>query len=139
MAREIYLLIQDNKVAEEFAKAMLVTERDGMPFVPRGTTIDAIVARPTLYCKCSSTKRKRGRQKPLDDFTQVKKFGWWVHALCNRPTKYVVEHWLENHIGGYRNLLSDLRKQRAGTDADKEDTNEGRRGSSAEEEGKRVP
>jgi hypothetical protein len=36
--------------------------------------------KPTIFCTCDSNDRKVG-------FTRGKKFGWWVHAKCGKPSK----------------------------------------------------
>lgn len=108
MARTILLTIKDNEVAEEFARQMLEAPGKGMPFVPQGTTIDAMIARPTLACKCSNSDKRQGRIKSLGDFTRARRYGWWVHAKCKRPTRAIVDRFIENHLGGYNNLLPTL-------------------------------
>jgi hypothetical protein len=119
MARSILITIPDNAVADKLAYDIANAAHGGMPCLPQQTIIETIVARPTLWCKCTTTQRKRGRQKELGDYTAVPKFGWWVHALCQRPTKYIVDHWVENHLNGCVNLLpgiirkTDARKAKA--------------------------
>ena len=102
MARSVLMTFTDNAVSEQFVRDMAVIDRDGRPFVPAGVTIDAVVARPTLWCKCT------GHMKKDFGYKGIPKFGWWVHARCQRPTKHIVDHWLENHLNGCVNLLEGI-------------------------------
>ena len=99
--RTIVLSIKDNDAANEFAKAMLEAERNGMPFVPQGTTINAIIARPTLACKCNSRKKLTG-------WTRTPRFGWFVCPVCKRPSYYVVRDFIKNMLHGQNNLLQEF-------------------------------
>jgi hypothetical protein len=108
VARTILITFADNKAAAEFARDFASAQKttcSGTMIHIEGVTMDAMIARPTLYCRCTPTMRRRGRQKELGDFTQAEKFGWYIHALCQRPTKYVVEHWLQHRIAGNKDLL----------------------------------
>jgi hypothetical protein len=103
MARIIVMTISDNDEAEQFARAMLEAERTDWPLVPACTTIDAMIARPTLGCKCGLGKR--GKQV---GWTRAPRFGWFIHSLCRRPSPYVVRDFVSNMLGGCRNLLVEL-------------------------------
>jgi hypothetical protein len=111
MARIILLNVPDNAAAEDFAREMLEAEKAGiplpsdMPALPEGTTIEALIARPTLACKCGSQGNK---MKAAMGWSRTPKFGWWVHAGCNRPAPMVVRDWVKNMLNGTRNLLADI-------------------------------
>jgi hypothetical protein len=105
MARSLLITIEDNAVAESLAYDISRAETHGMPILPQGTVVEAVAARPTRWCKCSATAKRRGRQKPVGDYTQVPKFGWWVHALCMKPEKNIIDNWIQNHLNGCVNLL----------------------------------
>jgi hypothetical protein len=108
-ARTIILNMPDAKAAAEFAKAMLKAqtseiplETAAMPYVPKGATIEALIARPSLGCECS------GGGKKDDGWTYFPTFGWWLHPRCKRPSMYIIRHWISNHLGGCRNLMADI-------------------------------
>ncbi len=67
-----------------------------------------MIARPTVYCKCNSTARRRGRQKELGDFTRTQRFGWFIHAVCKKPTRTVVQNFVANRIMGNNDLLPEI-------------------------------
>lgn len=43
-------------------------------------TVRGVWKKPTLFCECETFDKKRG-------FTRGKKYGWWVHTKCGRPSK----------------------------------------------------
>lgn len=43
-------------------------------------TVRGVWKKPTIFCDCESTKR-------VDGFTRGRKYGWWVHAKCGKPSK----------------------------------------------------
>jgi hypothetical protein len=108
LARTLILTIKDNGVAEEFARALLGEYSTVSPLIPEGLTLDAMIARPTLFCKCPS-HRQKGKIKSHGDWSRAPRYGWFVHAVCRRPAKMVVERFIYNLIGSYNNLLDELR------------------------------
>src|SRR2546423_1462288 len=42
--------------------------------------IRAVFKKPTKFCDCSMGKNAKS-------FTRGKKYGWWVHAACGKPTR----------------------------------------------------
>jgi hypothetical protein len=78
MARYVLLKFDDNDDASE---ALVTIQRNGhirgelsnLQCVVRG-----VWACPTKYCEC-------GTAKP--GYTRGRKYGWWVHAACGKPTK----------------------------------------------------
>lgn len=109
--RTIILSFPDNKAAEEFARGMLECQEKGMPFVPRQTTIDAMVARPTMGCSCRSHGTRKGN-RTISDFTLAERFGWFVHKVCKRPTQTIVNRFVGNMLGGCKDLLPELDSSR---------------------------
>jgi hypothetical protein len=111
MSRTIILTIKDNAVAEEFARALLANagnEDFQEVVVPLGTTLDALIARPTLGCRCSSGQR--GKIKNRWEWSRAPRYGWFVHTTCRRPAQMVVRRFIYNMLGGYNNLLDELRE-----------------------------
>jgi hypothetical protein len=123
MARTLIITWPDNEAAERFATILhqlqtktyegltdeglselgdLLTDGDELP------EMDAMVARPTKGCRCTSAERRRGRQKELGDWTRTPRFGWFVHAGCRRPSAYVVRHFVANMLGGYKDILPEV-------------------------------
>jgi hypothetical protein len=132
MARAVVLTFQDNSEAETFVRTLDILQKDVYAESPSydalpdvlgrllatkmvdgccGVSIDAVIARPTRWCKCTPTQKRRGRQKPLGDYTRTPKFGWWVHALCMKPERPIVVNWVKNLLGGNVNLLEDILKK----------------------------
>ena len=94
MARTILITIQDNEAAELFARQMLASPEPpdylaGLVEVPEGATIDAMVARPTKYCRCTPTQLRQGRHGPkiVRNWTRTPRFGWFVCSRCKRPSR----------------------------------------------------
>jgi hypothetical protein len=67
--------------------------------------LDAMVARPTLFCHCGVTK---GAGRRAAGYAQSERFKWLVHVPCNRPTEYIVRHWISNMLNGARDLLAEI-------------------------------
>ncbi len=72
-------------------------------------TIVGLVGKPTQFCDPSDDHLK-GRGKTGRGFTRGKKWGWWVCAICKRPTKGWAAGW-KAVVGDGRNLLNDLLKE----------------------------
>ena len=115
MARTILITIQDNEAAELFARQMLASPEPpdylaGLVEVPEGATIDAMVARPTKYCKCTPAQLRQGRHGPkiVRNWTRTPRFGWFVCSRCKRPSRIVVKNFIENHLTNLCDLLPEL-------------------------------
>jgi len=97
----IYLMLEfkDDNDAHTFVKDVLehgavtassaVVEEDRVLttlIVP--TTVRAVWKKPTIFCTCESFERKMG-------FTRGRKYGWWVHSKCSKPSKLWAagNHW----------------------------------------------
>jgi hypothetical protein len=119
VARIILLGFKDNDAAEAFIRDMdRIQSLDPVSSSLMGELgvitasagkVEALVARPTLTCKCSSTGMHQGK-KTGAGFTKTAKFGWWVHAKCRRPTSYIVKNFITNMLNGHNDLLPELRE-----------------------------
>jgi hypothetical protein len=110
MARVIVLSIESNSDAESFARWMLDKDKEGydedMPVVPPQAKIEAMIARPTVFCR--GPHRVPGKLKSQMGWTRTKRFGWWVCSVCKKPAPTVVRDFIKNMLGGYNNLLPEL-------------------------------
>jgi hypothetical protein len=86
MAVYVLLSFPDDAGAKDFVKT--VVRRGQVQVVNERTstwsvTADVLAAikRPTQFCHC--TGDGPGRHKM--SYTQGKKYGWWVHAVCGKP------------------------------------------------------
>lgn len=69
------------------AKYYVVTEVDDEATLDHFIKSDdtrAIYRRPTTFCTCEIGSRKKG-----GGWTRGKKYGWWVCAVCKKPSSYV--------------------------------------------------
>ena len=109
MARVIILSFKDNDAAEHFARQVLEGQDNGMCSVlpSEGVKIEALIARPTA--KCRGPHRVPGKQKSERGWSRTKRFGWWVCSVCNKCSPMVVRDFIDNMIGGYNNLLEELK------------------------------
>jgi hypothetical protein len=69
--------------------------------------IEWMLAQPKNWCRCTG-KRSSGNKF---GYSKTKRFGWWVHATCNRPTKMVVQKFIGNLMNGHHDILDELRPQ----------------------------
>jgi hypothetical protein len=125
MARLLLLSIKDNDAAEAIIKAILkadsfsADDKDWGDHVKElGTLVSAyskiewVLARPLAFCQCVS------KAKDNKGWGKTKRFGWWVHAGCNRCSKMVVDKFVGNLMNGHHNLLAEYQvKQGENTDA----------------------
>lgn len=96
MARYVLVAFDQDKDAEEFVQS--VGRRGGFFFlgtdghfrtanVPEDpTTSNAFVRgvwqKPTKFCDCQPSSKKQDR-----GYSRSKKYSWWVHKDCGKPTK----------------------------------------------------
>lgn len=107
-ARVIILTFKDEKAAEQFARLKTQWEEEDFEAPPgtegevlalgaivaAQTKLEAIVAKPSNPCTCTSSKHvNRG-----GGYTKTKKFGWWVHAACAKPEMRVIQDFIKNMI-----------------------------------------
>jgi len=112
MARILILSVDNNEEAEDFAKWLIegnapkAWAEGDLPVVPPGTTLEAMIARPTVGCR--GPHRVPGKMKPERGWTRTKRFGWWVCGVCKKPSATVVRDFIDNMVGGYNDLLPEL-------------------------------
>jgi hypothetical protein len=107
-ARVLVLSFKSEKAAEQFAHLKIQWENtDTEPtdnieaeiltlgaIVAAETTLEAMVAKPSNPCRCTSSKHvNRG-----GGYTKTVKFGWWVHAACGKPEWRVIQDFIKNMI-----------------------------------------
>lgn len=93
MARYVLVAFDDDKVANEFVQAV---ERPGGFFFlgtdghfrtvnvsdePGKAFVRGVWQKPTKFCDCQPSGRKQER-----GYTRGKKYSWWVHKDCGKPT-----------------------------------------------------
>lgn len=123
MARVIILAFSDDAAAERFAQlkddfesnpdAETDPAEDEGKIILLGATVaahtemEAMIARPTVFCRCTSGTGK-------GTYYKTTKFGWWIHRPCKKPTYTIVKNFIHNMtISVGNDLLPGLRKQRA--------------------------
>jgi hypothetical protein len=85
MARLVILEFEDNDAAERFTQSM--NNRLGPGSLPQASVamayadVIAVFAKPTKFCECPASTKKS-----LSSFGKSKKYGWYVHRTCGKPT-----------------------------------------------------
>jgi hypothetical protein len=133
MARVVILSFDDNTAAEAFVEHTLeaqAAKHGGIPIsisahVVAHATIEAVVARPTVSCRCrivgmtqyyrEKSQRSRAGQGKFVNYggpeqqeyvsvmgTHVKteRFGWLIHTKCKRPGFFVVKRFIQMMLVG---------------------------------------
>lgn len=73
--------------------------------------VEAVVARPTVFCRCP-TPGVRGKNQFGGGYSKTVKFGWFVHAECRKPSYPIVKNYIVNMLmPAGNNLLPGLRDQ----------------------------
>jgi hypothetical protein len=104
MARVIVISIPDNAEAERVAKRILENSLEGLStLLPPSATIEAMIARPTTYCR--GPHRVPGKLRSQMGWTRTIKFGWWICNVCKKPAPAVVRDFIANMVGGNNDLL----------------------------------
>jgi hypothetical protein len=85
MSVYVMLTFDNDDEAHEFVKEALtqgyaMTADEKTNVRKRFFNIRGVWKKPTIFCTCDSTERKVG-------FTRGKKYGWWVHAKCGKPSQ----------------------------------------------------
>jgi hypothetical protein len=146
MARVVLLSFSDNDAAEAFVEHTLEAQaapNGGIPMsisahVVAHATIEAVVARPTVSCRCrivgmtqyyrEKSQRARAGQGKFVDYgspeqkeyvsamgTHVKteRFGWLIHTKCTRPGFYVVQRFIQMMLVGVgcNDLLPEIKEK----------------------------
>jgi hypothetical protein len=146
MARVVVLHFDDNDAAEHFVEGVLAlqdpnTELRSLPALIRHTgsivaacgKVEAIIARPTVYCKCkivgmTEWSRQQNRRKNSNKFVdysnqadyatamgqhrKTERYGWLIHTKCKKPNRFIVQRFIQNLLIGLgcNNLLSELKE-----------------------------
>jgi hypothetical protein len=90
VARYVLVAFDSDAEADAFANAMTI--EGGVFYMGQDThfkNVNPVTAfvrglwqKPTKYCSCTSADMK-GRK---ETYTRGKKYGWWVHNICGKPT-----------------------------------------------------
>lgn len=114
MARLVLLSIPENALAERLVRGMIESP-DIAHVVPSSATVEWVAARPTDPCDCAmkadpvARRRRRASSRTgKDAFTKGRRFGWWLHAACKKPTRLVIERFAVNMIGGNYDLTPEI-------------------------------
>jgi len=123
--RTIVISFKDNEAAELFCKLQVgevlgatETMRDQLvelAFLAREAKLDAMIARPTASCRCTKGFGKMNNNNY--GWTRTLRFGWWVHAACKKPSRYVVRDFIRNMIIQNNDLLPELFSEHDGQPA----------------------
>jgi hypothetical protein len=124
MARAILLTFKDNAAAEAFVKAMWRAQDndEGITLdqvgeigliVAASSKIQWMVARPLQYCKCRIMPAlgKGKFDRIHEKWRQTERYGWIVHAKCNKPSYWVVRDWIAHRKVGLNDLLPELKEE----------------------------
>lgn len=121
MARLVVLEFDDNTQAEtlidDWWRALQSTpaSEDGTVRVDLLTPVQennvqckvvGLFARPTVFCNPADDLH-RGRGKTGRGWTRGTKYGWWVCAVCKKPSRMWGEG-LQSVLAGARNLLQEF-------------------------------
>jgi hypothetical protein len=131
MARVVLLQFLDNDAAEHFIESVLAAQDENTPteqlsseIIATGAiaaacaTVEALIARPTVWCKCKivgkSQGARRGKFSALTErWYKTERYGWYVHARCERPNVFNVKRFINNILIGVscNNLLPELKEK----------------------------
>jgi hypothetical protein len=83
VARYLLLAIDDNADAAKLVKSIkkwgvVAVDEEGFASSEVAVTVRAVFAKPDKFCDCA-----RGK----GTFTRGTKLGWWVCAICKKPSK----------------------------------------------------
>jgi hypothetical protein len=129
VARIVILSFGDNDAAEHFVEGVLAaqdqdtsTEQLATEIMATGaivsacSTIEAMVARPTAWCKCKIVGKSRGASRGkfsamTESWYKSARFGWLIHRRCQRPHYFVVTRFIQNMVTGVgcNDLLPELK------------------------------
>ena len=115
MARAVILDFKDNEAAEMFVQLLLQAQSDpetGAPIamstiLAAHAAVKGLFARPTAGCHCRGSARNHKLA-----YTRTVRFGWWVHAVCRKPSALVVKNFYKNiGISAGSNLLHEIEER----------------------------
>lgn len=80
MATALLIEFDSDQMAEAFVKKV----NGEVAYVPvKRIRVTGMWRLPKTFCECTDTARMKMRA-----FVRGKKYGWWVHTQCGRPSKY---------------------------------------------------
>lgn len=89
MARIVVLSFEDNEEAEAFADAVKFYVADRMTNQRRVfPEVLGLFAYPTLFCESSGSGGCRVSGRRVAGWTRGLKYGWWVCAVCKKPSGF---------------------------------------------------
>lgn len=98
MARYVLVEFEDNAKAKAFVEKVN-GENAAIDMPARGFRVRAVWPKPTKFCECTKADRSQS------SYRRGEKTGWWIHAVCGRPSK----QWGEKHTHWFsaigKNLL----------------------------------
>lgn len=111
--RRIVLLDMTTEDAEAFVRAMQpdsVMSGFDVGMLEGKATVEAVVARPVVWCKCDVVPETRsGRRARLkrreSGWSRGKNLGWWLCGSCRKPSHAAVMHWITTMLAGANDLL----------------------------------
>lgn len=106
MAKYVVLQVDDDREADKVIDALQRGDYIGLeaPLVFGTTKVVGVFKKPTLFC--DSVVGRHSSKKTQGGWTRGLKYGWWVCAICKKPSK----RWADNLnavLGAARNLLDD--------------------------------
>lgn len=119
--RRIVLIEVSQSDVEQFVNRVvadggIVTTTDDGELFTLDATVEAVVARPKLACKCAEVTESRSQRRrrlktsspKMLAFSRSTKLGWWCCSTCGRPSKAAVTHWITSMLVGANDLLPKL-------------------------------
>src|SRR5260370_42469692 len=118
MARVVVLHFDDNDAAEHFVEGVLAAqdtssedERLATEVMATGaivaacSRIEALIARPTVYCKCVIVGKSRGTSRgkfssTTESWIRPERLGRYVQARCKKPNRFVDADFTKNMLVG---------------------------------------
>lgn len=84
MAVHVLLSFEDEELAKEFVAANVPgSPTDNINFAAHldGARVCGVWKRPSVFCECPGGIGKQ------EGYTRGRKYGWWVHNKCGKPSK----------------------------------------------------
>lgn len=121
----LVILDMTTEDAEDFVRQLhasgrlsveVTDSRDPLDGVVWDATVEAVVARPMVGCKCSVVtesryqRRRRLKTGATKDqaYSRGPRFGWWVCSVCRKPSRAAVMHWVSSMLVGANDLLPEI-------------------------------
>lgn len=114
MGKRIVYLEMETEDAEAFVRLVdgisevSSFERESGEELHFPAQVQAVVAKPTTWCKCAveaSTGRRRRSARKERGWSRGSTFGWWLCVHCHKPSRPIVMHFITNLLGGNNDLL----------------------------------